>query len=469
MSMDIFFGTDGWRGILEKEINENSVAVVAQALADYLLENDNYTVAIGYDGRTKSDLFAKIFAEVLSGNGINVFLSDKVIPTPVLSFSVKKNKLSCGVMITASHNPAEYNGIKFKDSYGGPFFTEKTLKIEAKLAKSEVKQSAGNITVISMLDDYFDALDQILDENLLTTGPQKIVVDSMFGAGGKVIENYLKRFGRKNIATISGSVLADFGGRNAEPIEKNLSPLIEFLASNADYTAGLATDGDADRLGVVSNGGEWVSAQETILLLADYIKNVKNIPGDLIKTSSVTGKFEKAFPDTSVHEVQVGFKYICEKMINTGAAFGAEESGGFGYGFFMPERDGILSALLFIEMLEYYNVDSLEKLIHQQRKKYGEIYYKRIDHQYHKSDRAELLPVLNAAAPENIAGIEVKSISTFCSSRGIINGMKLHLDDFDRWLLIRASETEPLLRFYAEGKTSTEVDRLLEAAKNLFG
>ncbi|GJQ64672.1 MAG: phosphoesterase [Melioribacteraceae bacterium] len=466
--MDIFFGTDGWRGILCEQINEDSVATVAQALADYLKMNSLGSAAVGYDGRKKSDSFAEIFAEVLSGNGIDIILSDRVIPTPVLSFTVKKRNLSCGVMITASHNPAEYNGIKFKDHYGGPFFTEKTLLIENRLYKAEIKKNRDKISIENLVNSYFEELDIILDKSLIAIGTQKIVVDSMHGAGGTVIEGYLARFERKNITTIASEILNDFGGRNAEPIEKNLTPLIYFLKEHEEFGIGLATDGDADRLGVVSSGGEWLSAQETILLLADYVKNVKKIGGDLIKTSSVTGKFDKVFSGIKVHEVQVGFKYICEKMIETKAAFGAEESGGFGYGFFMPERDGILSALLFVEMLEYYNVQSLKQLLQLKREEFGEIFYDRIDHPYHKSDRTELLPKLYESSPDELAGFKVKSISGFLSSRGIINGIKFHFEEDDRWLLIRASETEPLIRIYAEGKTMAEVKNLLETGKKLF-
>jgi len=466
--MNIFFGTDGWRGLLDKEINPESISLVAQAFADYMKDGNLKKAAIAFDGRRDSDNFAILFAEVLSGNGLEVYLSNTIIPTPVLSFFVKKHGCDCGVMITASHNPGIYNGVKFKDNYGGPFFTEKTIMVEKYLGKSEVLNSNDNIRITDFIPGYFEQLSQILDLELIKSAQFKFVTDSMFGAGTNIIEQFLNLLGKNNCVTICGTPLKDFGGRVAEPIEKNLQPLSRYLKDNPEYAFGTATDGDADRLGILLDGGKWLSAQMTILLIADYLINVKKMKGKLVKTSSVTGKLNSTFPHLIIDDVQVGFKYICESMLQGDSLLGAEESGGYGYGFHIPERDGIFSALLFVEMLAYYGYEKLSELANIKTVELGEIFYDRIDHHYDNPERMKILPDLYLTQPIKIGNFEVSNIQSFNSSRGIVNGLKFELGDSDRWLLIRASETEPLIRLYAEGKCNTEVDTILNEGLKYF-
>ncbi|HAP37043.1 MAG TPA: phosphoglucomutase, partial [Bacteroidetes bacterium] len=325
--MNITFGTDGWRGLLDSEFNEQSVSLVAQAFSDYSTSVTAHpSIVIGYDGRRNSKLFAELFASVLEGNGITYFLSDRVIPTPIVSYYVNAKQLNFGVMITASHNPPEYNGIKFKASYGGPFFTEETHKVEALIGRTAVKKAINKLKTTDLSLIYKDHLETIVDFKKIAQSKLSVVVDSMSGAGGTMLQDLLSRYGI-NINTIYGTPNDNFSGRLAEPIEKNLLPLRQELQRNK-YSLGVATDGDADRLGVMLDNGNWLSSQETILLLADFLKNNKEIAGDIIKTSSVTNLLEVNFSSSecNVHDVQVGFKYICEKMIETNAAFGAEES-----------------------------------------------------------------------------------------------------------------------------------------------
>jgi len=277
--MAIIFGTDGWRGLLGEDINDNSVSVVAQAFADYL--NSNFSspkVVLGYDNRLYSKEFVDIFASVLSGNDIISYVSDKIIPTPIVSFNVKLRECSAGVMITASHNPAEYNGIKFKSQYGAPFFTEQTREVEQLLFKSKVKTSQDNIFYVDLFFDYLNRIKNLIDFDIIKEANLKILVDSMGGAGQMVIEELLK--GYCNVETIYGMADKKFFGRYAEPIEKNLIPLSDKLKENDDFAFGVANDGDADRVGVVLDTGTWLSAQDTILLIADYLFNVKKIEGD---------------------------------------------------------------------------------------------------------------------------------------------------------------------------------------------
>lgn len=372
-------------------------------------------------------------------------------------------------MITASHNPPEYNGVKFKASYGGPFLTEDTLQVENYLGKSEIKKYSGKIEETDLFEPYLLHINELVDFNKTKKSNLNTLIDSMSGAGATVIEDILEGHGCQ-AKTIFGIPDENFSGRYAEPIEVNLKPLSETLQSNNNFALGVATDGDADRLGVILENGKWLSAQETILLLADYVKNEKAYAGDLVKTSSVTDKLRINFANDKckVYDVQVGFKYICEKMIISDIAFGAEESGGFGYSRHIPERDGILSALFMIEMLASSGYKKLSKYVESKRKQFGEIFYDRIDYKYEKEDRIEKLPSLYENPPDSISSYKIVKIEKYFSSRNIINGLKFFLEGNTRWLLLRASETEPLIRIYAEGQSNSEVKNLLHFGVELF-
>ena len=471
MEKKIIFGTDGWRGILDSEINDGTVAIAAQAFADYLINREKkhlIKTAIGYDGRKYSREFAEIFAQVLSGNDIDIHLSNSIIPTPVLSYYVKTMGFSAGVMITASHNPKEYNGIKFKDYYGGPFLTHETIKVESFLKSNPVKSNEENIFQTDFLSIYCNQLERLIDFDLLRRKNLNLLIDSMGGAGQQILENILSKH-QISCKTIYKIAKPDFSGRQAEPIEINLAPLKERL-QKGNFSFGIATDGDADRCGVMLEDGNWLSAQETILLLSDYLINVKKVSGALVKTSSVTDKLKAFFTASGreVFDVQVGFKYICEKMISADVAFGAEESGGFGYKNHIPERDGILSGLIIAEMLAHSGKQKLSDYLTEKRKQFGKVFYNRIDKHYNNEDRVDKLPELFSHAPKSIAGFKLLGMQEYFSSRGIINGLKLILGERNRWLLIRASETEPLIRLYAEGESDEEVQNILEAGKLFF-
>lgn len=466
----IAFGTDGWRGLLDVDLTATNVARVATALADYLRTTPGpRTAAVGYDGRRNSPEFARLLAEILSGNGIAVHLSDGIGPTPALAYAVRAQGLQVGVMVTASHNPAAYNGLKFKAGYGGPFLTEDTHRVELLLDCSRRKQSSVNIHIEDFNAPYLAHLATLVDLNCIRQAQLPVLIDSMHGAGQRLLETLLHAHGCP-ADTLAGEARADFGARVAEPIEKNLLPLRDALAADpARYALGLATDGDADRLGVLLETGEWLSAQETILLLADFVVNGKGISGDLVKTSSVTDKLRAhlATPTRRVHDVQVGFKYICEAMLAHDVAFGAEESGGYGLKGHLPERDGLLSALLVLEMLAASGHRTLGTLVAAKRAQFGPIYYDRIDQPYPQADRLTKLPDLLAAGLTTVAGFAVEHIDAFYSSRGVVNGLKFRLAGETRWLLLRASETEPLMRLYAEGQSAGEVAALLAAGQAL--
>lgn len=467
--MKIIFGTDGWRGLLNSEINEETIALVAQAFADYNLQKFSQpSIAIGFDGRRNSEKFAKIFAETLSGNNIKVFLSDRIIPTPALSLYVKHNNLNSGVMITASHNPPEYNGVKFKAHYGGPFLTEETLKVEELIGKSSIRKNTDKIEKTNFLLPYVEKVEKLIDFDLIRRSRLNILIDSMGGSGSDYLERILLAH---NIPakTIFSPPDENFYGRLAEPIEKNLSPLKKELKGN-DYSLGLATDGDADRCGVMLDNGEWLSSQETILLLTDFIVNTKKLKGHIVKTASVTDKLKTLFESKqrNIFDVQVGFKYITEVMIDKKVAFGCEESGGFGYGIHIPERDGILSSLFMIEMIAHSGFNKLSEYVDHKRNEFGNIFYDRIDLKYEKPDRYELLPELYRKFIDSIDNFRVVHAKAFYSSRNVINGLKFFLEGDNRWLLLRSSETEPIVRIYAEGQSDEEVKRFLEFGRKLF-
>jgi len=467
--MSIFFGTDGWRSYLDSQINEKTVSVVAQAFADFINNQQaNKPVAIAYDTRRNSRLFAAIFAEVLSGNNIRVLLSDRIIPTPILSYTTKLNDCFAGVMITASHNPPAYNGIKFKSSKGGPFSSEETKEVENLLYQSPVKKSTSLIAETDMTPVYISHVEQLVDFTKIRTADIPVLIDSMGGAGTNFLERLLHKHNCA-ASTIFGEPSETFHGRLAEPIEQNLGPLKEKL-TKGNYALGVATDGDADRLGVCMDNGQWLSAQNTILLLVDYIKRVKKVPGGLVKTSSVTDKIRScsASDTVRIHEVQVGFKYIADIMTQEEIAFGGEESGGFGFGMHIPERDGIFSALMMMEMLAVSGFKKLSAYLQERQDSIGLVYYDRIDAHYDKPDKNQMLPKIFESKINQIGQFRITQTKSFLSSRGIINGLKFILEGDCRWLLIRSSETEDIIRYYAEGQSDDEVKELLQLGQILL-
>jgi len=457
---NIIFGTDGWRGLLDEELNKANIRRVAQAFAGYLqMKRKGNRVAIGYDGRENSNVFAGIFAQVLKGNGIEVLLTDRIVPTPVVSYTCVHSKCDAGVMITASHNPPQYNGIKFKAAHGSPFATEETALVEALIDKSGMKYAEDRIEATNLTKNYLAHLEKLIDFDSIQSSGLKIAVDSMAGAGGTMLQDLLGKYGLA-CKTIFGTPETDFAGRLAEPVERNLQPLSEML-KNGNFSLGLATDGDADRLGVMTNTGQWMNAQEAILALGSYYRLHRGVPGPMVKTASVTDQVRKVFPPEEVFDVQVGFKYVAEAMIEKQAAFGAEESGGFGFKEHLPERDGIFSGLLFLEMLARSGYKKLDDFIENQRNRLGVIHYDRIDIKSNSHRRHEVLPRLAVNPPERIGNHKIDNLQTYQSSRGIINGLKLSLEGNPRWLLLRVSETEPMVRVYAEAECNGEVAALL--------
>ena len=298
----IEFAPDGWRGLLDLQMNPPMVEQVAQAFADSIRDqpregthpaNFRHTVAIAFDGRRQSSQFARLFARVLSGNDIDVWLADRVTPTPVVSFATKAHHLSAGVAITASHNPPEYNGIKFKGAYGGPFFYEATKDIESRLGQTVVRKGDRGIRTLNLMEGYLEHLRSPIDLEAIGRSNLRVLVDSMGGAGQTILADLLAPYGC-HVTTIYGRATEDFSGRSPEPIEKHLRPLQAELKAG-QYSLGLATDGDADRLGILMEDGSWLSAQETILLLVDYLVNARKVGGGYCQNLFGDGQNRRLF------------------------------------------------------------------------------------------------------------------------------------------------------------------------------
>ena len=468
----IIFGTDGWRGVIAQDFTFDNVRVVAQAIADYLKTRglDQRGLIVGYDTRFLSDMFARSLAEVAASNDVPVLLASKPTPTPIISFTVKNRNAGGGVVITASHNPSMYNGIKFKPEYGGSALTQITKEIESLLYRSPVKydeeKAKRYVREADFEADYLDRIKSLADLQLIGEAGFKIVVDAMHGAGDRIIERLLSttKCRLKNIRFQPDPM---FGGVKPEPIPQNLQPLIDTVVG-WDADIGLATDGDADRFGVITPKGEFVSPHEAFALLILHLHQNRGWRGGVVKTASVCNIVSRVAEKLGlpVYETAVGFKNICELMLKADILVGGEESGGTGFKNHVPERDGILASLFILEMMAMEE-KSIDKILKELKDEFGEVHYDRIDLPYDKPNRMDTVPNLQSNPPRQVCGLKVEKVSTY---RGVevVNGIKFHFADQRSWLLIRASETEPIMRIYAEATSDDMVQRLLREGQRLL-
>ncbi len=468
----IIFGTDGWRGIIAEDFTFDNVKAVAQALSDYLISRNLHDkgLVIGYDTRFMSDRFAKAVAEVAASNNIQVLLASKSTPTPIVSFTVKHRKAAGGVVITASHNPSIYNGIKFKLEHGGPAPTEITKQIESFLFKSTPKHHEQkierNIEETDFESDYIGHIRKLVDLQLIGNTSFKVIFDAMHGAGNRIIERLLSPT-KCEVKTIRFEQNPTFGGVKPEPIAQNLRPLMDTVV-DVDADVGFATDGDADRVGVVTTKGRFVTPHEVFALLLLHLYKNRGWRGGVVKTASVCSivpRMGEKF-GLPVYTVAVGFKNVCEIMLKEDILMGGEESSGLGFKNHVPERDGILASLFVLELMAMKG-KSLSQLLAELRKEFGELHYHRIDLPYEKPDRMDLIPKLQLCPPRQIGNLPVEKVTTY---RGVeaVNGIKFHFTDKISWLLIRASETEPLIRIYSESTSDEMVQRLLHQGLKLL-
>lgn len=476
MARKIKFGNDGWRALLGETFNEENLSRVAEAFVRYLQSEklSDKPVAVGFDGRQNSEQYAELVSEILSAYNITVFLSSTIIPTPVLSFSVKHWQCGAGLMITASHNPPAYNGVKFKASYGGPFIVEETRKVAEFLQDTaDQKRATHNIVRKDFSAEYYRHLKTIVDFNALRKFAEhpannpSVMIDSMGGAGQTILEDLLTEAGWR-AQTLFGAPEPNFYQRHPEPIEKNLGPLF-YNVGVTDAILGIATDGDADRCAVCFADGTWVSVQQTILLLLWHLYHHKGMRGAVIKSVPVTDKVRVLAERWHLpyYDVNVSFQNITDIMLRSDFLIGVEESAGFGIQGHLPERDGILSGLLFCEMLAMSG-KPLKELWKEIRQVVGDLYYQRIDIPAGETDRGEILRRCEHFHPsKNLEEFFIEKVRKLYDKESM-NGIKFLFGD-SRWLLIRASQTEPMVRIYAEGRTQDELRRLLDEGKQLVG
>ena len=481
----IHFGTDGWRGIIADDFTFENVRIVSQAVCDYVNvtpspqpspprgedkdEGAKPTLIIGYDTRFLSDKFAREAACVAAGNGIKVLLTESFAPTPAVSYAVVDYKADGAIMFTASHNPYRYNGLKFKALYGGSATPEITAEIEHHLEKNikakkkpavmdfEKVVTQETVQLFDPKKPYLQELAKLVDIKLLKKSSTTVVVDPMYGAGQGYLSDFLRQAGC-DVKEIRGWRDPYFGGDNPEPFLPFLSELQKTVKGK--YSLGLALDGDADRIGAIDISGEFINSHMVFALLLKYLYEEKGLTGDVVKTVSTTSMIDKLAGayDLKLHETPIGFKYICDKMLEGDVLIGGEESGGIGIKNHIPERDGILMGALLVEMMNFYN-KTLFELWNKLQETYGRFCLDRIDMEIDNEAREKILTFLSDWRPKEISGLVVTHINSS-------DGYKYQLAN-GAWLMIRPSGTEAVVRIYVEADKEQLVRELLVKGRDI--
>jgi phosphomannomutase len=466
---EIKFGTDGWRAVIAEDFTFANLDRVAQATADYWKSNPKpdteAKAVVGYDRRFLSDQFAKRTAEILAANGFTVILTSEPTPTPAVSYTVKKEKAIGGVMITASHNPPIFNGFKLKAWFGGSADPEICNGVEKLLNKSDVRaipleqgQKEKRIFIKNIRPAYYNAIKRLVDFPAIASSGLRFAHEALYGVGAGCFDVLLAGTSCK-VTTLNGEHDPMFGGINPEPIAKNYIKTVAYLKKHP-HDLCLVTDGDADRVGGMDGRGNALTTHNLIcLLLEHFIKNRKG-KGRVVKALTTTSMVDKicAAHNLPMTETGVGFKYICAEMLKGGVLLGFEESGGIGYPGHVPERDGILSGLMLLEMLAYAK-KPLPKLLERLEKEYGPHRYARIDAHFPLEKRAALMEYCKANPPAKLLNSPLKEVKSF-------DGVKFIAED-GSWLMLRGSGTEPILRIYAEAKSDADAAKLLELGQKL--
>ena len=463
MTLKIKFGTDGWRGVIADDFTFENIAKVALATANYYKRHKKIKngIVIGYDSRFLSREFAEKVAEVLGNRGIKVILSDKISSTPMVSMLTKKLNAAGGVVITASHNPAKYNGFKIKGDFGGPAFPETIEKVEKELARVikkhvESKKSftelveKGVIRKIDFTSVYIEDIKSKINIDLIKSAGIKIAYDAMHGAGQGVMDQILPLK-----VSIRGDFNPSFDGSHPEPLPQNTPGLMEAIVKNG-CDIGIATDGDADRIGAFDEKGNFVDSHRIFALLLKYFIEEKKMTGEVAKSFSVSQIIDKMCKKYGLvlHETPVGFKYLCRLMVEGDILIAAEESGGIAVKGHLPERDGTYIGLLLAEIMATRK-KKLSELVQELMDEFGWFYFNRNDALLTEKEKNRIMAFYKKG-PKQIAGFPVQRIETK-------DGCKLFVEN--GWVLVRASGTEPLIRFYAEAETPEKVETLLKAAR----
>lgn len=474
----IHFGTDGWRGIIAKEFTFQNVGRVAQAIADYLKsaqrkELNIYTewgvqycsaergVVVGHDTRFMSRDFAVYLGRVIRSNGIPVYIAAEPIPTPALSLAVEDRKLAAGLMITASHNPPQYNGIKIKPEYAGSASPRITKLIESFLRGWYEKPKAGkhDLEKVDLKTPYLDRIKRLIDFEILKGAPVKAIVDSMYGSGRGYVAAVLEE-AKVPYIQIRSDENPYFGRWSPEPLARNLTPLKAVMAAERirnkgeNILVGVATDGDGDRIAGMDEQGNLIDVHLCFTLILRHLLE-RGWGGKVVKSISITDMVDKICEKyrLSLIVTPIGFKHICERMIREDVLIGGEEPGGIGIKNHIPERDGTLMSLLLLEIAAKRG-KPLSEVIASLMEELGHHHFRRLD--LHLLERQEIVERLKRKPPDSFAGRRITDVDT-------LDGIKLRFED--GWLMFRASGTEPLLRIYAEMNTKEKLDEVLSDAE----
>ena len=473
-SSSIRFGTDGWRALIADDFTFFNVRVCATALANQLI-NDGKAgkgAVVGYDTRFVSDEFAKAVAAVLATHGIHVWLCDRAVPTPAVSYAVTRYKAACGVVITASHNPAEWNGFKVKSELGGSASQEQITGIEQNISciladrveavskDFDALVSEGIIEPVDLIEPYLAGLTELVDISAIRSINMRVVVDAMYGAGSGILPRLLTG-GKLKIVELNSSHNPAFPGiKQPEPVETNLARLKKAVCE-LKGTIGIALDGDADRVGIVDENGQYLNTLEVFSILAHHILGRQGKRGAIACTITMSDMIDKLgeLYGVPIIKTSVGFKYVGPAMIDNNGLMGGEESGGYAFRNHIPERDGVLSALIMLDAMVSSGknpsalMDELVSLV-------GPHSFQRIDLKFEARRRQELLTTLASIKPSQLGTHRIERVDRSDGTRFTLEG--------GGWAMARFSGTEPLLRLYCEAQRPDQVERLLTDLRDLL-
>ena len=461
MAAEIKFGTDGWRGIIADDFTFENIRRVGNAIATYVHKNEDASkgLVVGYDTRFLSQRAAELVSDGLARAGITVRLSNDFTPTPALSYAVKHLGTAGGVMITSSHNPFNWNGVKYKAWYGGSGTPAIMKSIEGELDAPRIERKGGSVTLVDFKTDYIAAINNFADLAAIRNAGFKFAIDVMYGAGRGVLKGVFANSAIEHLE-IRGELNPLFPGINPEPIPPHIAMLQETVVRER-CQAGLATDGDADRIGAVAEDGSFVDSHKCFALILEWLLKRKQWPGEIVRAFNTTRMVDRiaAKYGRKLHECGIGFKFICDLMLERDILIGGEESGGIGIRRHMPERDGILNSLLLANIMAEEG-KPLGQLVRDLQQEYGEHHYGRLDLHLSNDLKDEAMRRVHAK-PVRMAGFTVLKVGT-------LDGVKFFLDaptngnGAEAWVLVRASGTEPLLRIYCEAASPELVSRILK-------
>ena len=455
------FGTDGWRGVIAEDVTHENVRKVAYAIARYVVRSEQPRdgVLVGYDTRFASERFARVAAEAIAMTGTPVWIATEACPTPAISLLVKLRGAAGGIQITASHNPARWSGVKYKASYGSSALPAIVAQIEDELAgvlRDGVPALPPRKDLIHSLDvrtPYLETLAKLVDWDRLRAANFRFVADPMYGAGRGLLRELMTRHGVV-CDEIRGNRDPLFGGVNPEPIEPHIDALRAAVIAGK-YDAGLACDGDADRIGAIDRDGTFVTPHQIFAILLWHLAGTRKISGDVAKTFSTTKLIDKlaAKYDRKLWETPIGFKYICERMLESDILIGGEESGGIGTKLHLPERDATVNALLLAEVMAWHR-KSLGELVAMLHAEFGEYHYGRVDLELRSGQKEKAIAYFSDAKLARLLDWPV-------TRREDLDGIKVCLGDVG-WVMVRASGTERMLRIYSETSKAETTKRVLD-------